>query len=378
MTTTGRRWWNVCGAFALLGGAAACGAGEVESSSQCSACCCGTQPPIQVGAEPPAPGPESEVDGAGVTLAIRRVFFGDTRRDGVADVDAWRSFGFDLDHSDSAAGSTSSCIPHGGGYSDAANQDGLAGRDNAFGSALLPIFLQIFPDFPALGNNELEQGGNARLIDISGIGTGPEYNPVSASAYAGARLFDGAGQQVAPKWDGTDVWPILDMEGSLEAPLIAFPASYVVTDSSTGARVWVSGPPDPASSLKLATPWIGPVLTIHAPLLTVELSGDNAEGKNGTIAGVLDPAEMICEMELLLAKGGGDELACWLFSPHYPPTEEPMIRIPEMCDVALPSGPDSSGACNGISIGLGFEARAVKLGPVAPDSPPPTDTCSCP
>jgi len=366
-------------AVLLLIGASGCAPSvEVVPSPPCPGCCDSAYPTPEHCAEPPGPGPETPVDGPGATLAIRRLFFGDIRRDGTADVNAWRSFGLDLDHSASAPDSSSGCIPPGGDYSEAANEDGHAGRDNAFGSALLPM-LFLPGGFLKNANEMIEQGLPTTLIAIQGIGAGPEYNPVSARVYAGARLTGALGEQVAPKWDGTDEWPVLDgsvVDGSIDAPVLVFPNSYVVTDASSGARWWVSGPPDPANALKVAVPPLGLLFTIHAPLLTVELASDNAWGKNGTIAGVLDPAEVVCQIELLASMFDPD-LYCWDDPPDSIPTEEPMIHIPGACDIGLPSGPDPKGTCNGISIGLGFEARAVKLGPVVPEPEPPSDSCGC-
>src|SRR5688572_17324034 len=46
---------------------------------------------------PPKPGPQNPGDGQGVVLAIRKLYLGDTDRNGAKSPSAWKTFGFNLD-----------------------------------------------------------------------------------------------------------------------------------------------------------------------------------------------------------------------------------------------------------------------------------------
>lgn len=338
-------------------------------------------------ARPPHPGPPKPSDGPGTTLAIRHLFLGDSRRDGTLVAEAWKDFGFDLDGSALPQGAASECTPTGVGISAKATEDGNGGRDNAFGSALLPLLFGGFEGSPSeVVSDAIGDGAGTIQVHLEGVGAGPQYNPIHAMVYLGARLAGETGDDDVPKWDGTDEWLVTAdsvMDGSLDEPVLAFPDSYVVSDPVTGRRTWVSGPMDPSRTLRLPLSGLGVpfILRIHAPILTMDLSEDNALGDGGTIAGVLDPEEVICELEYLV--GSFDQsLTCWESPPDGVPTDSPMLEVLEATDVMLAPGSDSDGTdppskCDGISFGIGFFAQAATVNGVADEVEPDDDDCQC-
>src|SRR5689334_23254118 len=95
----------------------------------------------QTGRQPPTPpdgaGPG---DGAGTVFAIRKLYLGDTKRDGTPDPAAgWKDYGFNLDHLISTKDSKNLCKPLAGGAPSAVYPDGNDGIDNSFGKNILPI-----------------------------------------------------------------------------------------------------------------------------------------------------------------------------------------------------------------------------------------------
>src|SRR4051812_15579598 len=133
---------------------------------------------------PPPAGPAKAPDGTGsVSFAIRRVFVGDTDRDGALDVEnGWKGFGYDIDGLNSSEISPGLCklLP---GAPKSVAADGHGGIDNAFGHMLLPIFRGIASDFSTQLNDAIAGGAPTTLITLDALGAGTDYNPVTARIY---------------------------------------------------------------------------------------------------------------------------------------------------------------------------------------------------
>src|SRR4051794_40663029 len=87
--------------------AAACGGGMGGDPATGSSSGAGGSPDTSI--QPPPPGPAHAGDGPGGVFAMSRLFLGDTDRMGQPSADAWRTYGFDLDHRASTAASVDLC-----------------------------------------------------------------------------------------------------------------------------------------------------------------------------------------------------------------------------------------------------------------------------
>lgn len=143
----------------LLSGAAAglltvsfmAGCGGTETTTSGTSTGTGGAAPADL-AHPPAPMDGAPApDGAGSTvLAIKKLYLGDTNRDGTANkVNGWKQYGYDIDGLASTATSTDLCKPRNNTSPKNVYPDGDKGIDNSFGKNILTIILGIASDAPA-------------------------------------------------------------------------------------------------------------------------------------------------------------------------------------------------------------------------------------
>jgi hypothetical protein len=355
-----RRWARVgipAAALALLGGA--CSSGQDGGQSAGSSGSGGGAPLAQ----PPAPGPTKPAGGMGsVTLAVSKLFFGDTDRDGTPNVkDGWRQYGFDLDGQASTEASTGLCKPHGKALAKDVYPDGNDGIDNAFGKSILPIFRGIDSEFSTKVNADLTAGkSGTELFELLNLGPGADDNPLTGRYYAAAPLGK------APLFDGTDTWPVkpelLANPADINSTTVTFPTGYLV------GNTWVGRPPGDMP-LYLGIGGVPLKITIAHAVIAMELDAGHTSAKNGTIAGIVD-AKKLYEALQYAAK---------YFDPSLcvaPPIDTIEAQIEEASDIPTSGAQDPSKECDGISIGLGFEAKIVKIGAVAAPDPPPPEPCS--
>ncbi|MEZ4301297.1 MAG: hypothetical protein R3B70_40555 [Polyangiaceae bacterium] len=322
------------------------------------------------GVQPPDADPMNAGDGSDTVLAIRKLYLGDTDRKGNASTSAWKEFGYDLDGKISTKDSKDLCKPLAGAKASAVYEDGTDGRDNSFGKNILPIITTLASDASTQVNDSIEGGSFTIMLKIEKIGSGDSYNPLVSKLYGGGKLVDEQGAEIAPAWDGTDMWPVIPEllnGGNIEDPKVKFPNAYLVKDGS-GARTWVSGGyADITLNLSVGGFTLG--LTIGSAVITTEITAGNDKGTNGTIAGILDTEQLISE--LAKVAGSFDPSLC----PPSSTFESIAQQIRQASDILTDGGQDPTKDCNGISIGLGFDMQQVQLGPVAPESTPGEDPC---
>ena len=112
-------------------------------------------------------------------------------------------------------------------------------------------------------------------------------------------------------------------------------------------------------------------LDITNAYVTLDLADGNKSGTNGTIAGILDTEQLVAEISKVAA--AFDESFC---DPESPTLVSILNQLRQASDI-MKNGTQNPGAeCDGISIGLGFNTKAVKLGPVAEEAKPPPDPCA--
>jgi hypothetical protein len=345
---------------ALLASAAlgtACGGGGTGGSTS------GTGGSSATGdhADPPAPGPMKEGDGAAsVTMAISKLYLGDTNRDGTPNkVNGWKQYGYDLDGKISTTASTDLCKPRNNAPPKNVYPDGDKGIDNSFGKNILGIILGIAADAPTKVNQGIADGKFTIMLDMQKLGTGTDYNPILT------RLYGGADLGTAPKWDGTDKWPViqelLSNPSDIKSAKVQFPSAYVV------GNTWVSGSKG-SIVLSLSVAGFTLDLTISNAVITVDIDNAHKTGKNGIIAGVLGTDTLTSELKKVA--GAFDPSLC-----SGPTIDSIVSQIEQASDIGADGSQDPTKPCDGISIGLGFDASVVQLGDIAPKGDPKPSPC---
>jgi hypothetical protein len=316
------------------------------------------QPP-----EPPKEGGPG--DGPGAVFAISSVRLGATHPDGVSSEIAWRQYGYNLDHTVTWEKSGPiTCKPLKGAKPSYA-ADGRDGIDNAFGSHVLPLVSSLSTKTEQQSNDAIQGGGPTLLVSLADLGEAPSYTSINAYVYDGAPLL------AAPKWDGSDVFPVAFEsvnEGDIAAPLLQMKDSYLVADGDGGT--WV-GRGDGFVLVRVA---MGETLhetihiAVHSPLLTMHFAADRTRA-TGILSGLIDLQELI--PELIRAMGLFDLDLC-------PPSsflESILAEITQAADIRHDGLIDPEAPCTATSLGIGFEAELVQLGAVAPAAKPLPESC---
>lgn len=311
-------------------------------------------------ASPPPPGPMNTPDGMGSSVfAISKILFGDTNPDGTPNFNAWKDYGYDLDGHISTATSTGLCKPRKNAAPKTVYPDGVNGIDNSFGKNILPIFLGLASDFSSQANKSIAEGKRTVLLDLENLGAGPSYYPLLSRWYEAGNLG------FAPNWNGQDAWPVtsesLASPPSLASAKAQAPQSYVV------GNTWVA---PIQSDITLSVDLAGFVMKIpiRKPIVTMMLDAAHQNAAGGIIAGVIPTDAFVASVKQLA--GNFDPTLC-----NGPTIDSIAAQIEQASDILTDGTQDPTKECNGISIGLGFEARAAKFGPVNAPVPPPPNPC---
>jgi hypothetical protein len=334
--------------------ATACSSGDETSTSTG-----GTIPP-PVHAGPPAAGPAKAPDGTGsATFAVSRYFLGDTDLDGKpSTVNGWKKFGFDLDGKISTSASTDLCKPDRAMVSSVGRRDGTDGIDNAFGESILGVLRGLNANFADDTNKALAAGGSTLLFDLEKLGAGPDYNPLPGRFYVGTALG------TTPLYDGSDAWPVrsdlLADPADITTTKVRFPDAYVVDGTWVGHAdgdipLALHGLPSSATPVHFV---------IHHAVVTLTLDASHDGVARGTLAGILSSDLLVVEANRL-----GREIDLTFCTDDYHASIDQIVR--SAADILTDGTQDPARTCDGVSIGLGFEAKRVQLG--APTAPPATD-----
>ncbi|WP_234023897.1 hypothetical protein [Sorangium cellulosum] len=303
-------------------------------------------------ASPPAPGPQQAGDGAGVALAIDRLFLGEVDRDGAKTPGSWKQFGFNLDGKVSSAASEDLCRPVAGATPADVYPDGDDGIDNSFGKNIVGLISNFLGDPSTEVTKAIANGDFTVILKIDQLGAQSSYNPLTAKLYGGATLGG------APTWNGTDEWPVvpelLEDGQDIDSAKVVFPNSYVVDNT------WVSGPQTQGTfKLNLTTAGKNIGLTISNVRIAMELAQDHKSAVKGTIAGVLETDVLVEELRSVI--GTVQPALC-----EGTTLEGVLDQIRATSDIMKDGSQDPSQECNAISIGIGFTAKEVQLGDIAP------------
>jgi hypothetical protein len=311
----------------------------------------GKQPPAKPDAPPAAAGEDK-------TFAINALFLGESDRAGVANKDAWKGYGYNLDGLSTTKESKDACQRQAG--ASASNQeDGAEGVDNAFGKVIIP-FLAPFTSAPSKTiNDSIQQGSFTIMMKLKGITDDPKQTNtgISGTLLIGA-AFDPA-EVAKPTFTSADDWPYR------ENPQVA------INDAFMTNGTFVNGSGGASVKLALYIQGVSLDLTINKAIITFDHSAPN-DATNGTIAGIIATDELITGIEKVAGR-----ISTQLCGGSTLDSIKQTIR--QASDI-LADGTNKAGVpCSGISVGLGFTAKRIgNPTKLAPPDKVPADPCAAP
>jgi hypothetical protein len=280
----------------------------------------------------------------GTAFALTKLSFGDGNNG------EWKKVGFNIDGKVSTGNSTDLCMPAAGGDPSSAYPDGVDGIDNSFGKNLLPVITSVYPTWPPDVNTAINEGDFNTLLKLYCL---PKKGDAPSMV---TKLFGGAPLGMAPKFDGTDKWPVspelLSNPTDPESSTIVFDKSSVtgqLFDSGKGQTFILTVPmasKHRSTSIKL---------TLHSAQVKMTLSKDRKSASGGMIGGVLNTDEFVDEVRKI----------GWVFDLCDTSTFDDIVTtVRQSSDIMTDGTQDPSKTCDGISIGVGFEMKEVLLGDV--------------
>lgn len=326
-----------------------------------------TPPVDETGKVPPAePTGAGPGNGSGYVFATNKLFLGESNRAGTASDEAWQEFGYNLDGKISDAASTGLCTPVGTATASSVHTDGKDGIDNSFGKNILGIITSLVSSPSAEVNDSIAKGSFTVMVEIDALGADPSYTGLQARLLIGSQLVDAAGMDMVPTWNGSDEWPIvrefLNDPTNPKSSKVQFENSYLVDNT------WVSNAKG-ALNLNVSVAGYSLSLPIENAIITMDINPDRSGAVNGTIAGILPTEQLITELQKVI--GAFEPSLC-----SGGTAESIFNQIRQASDI-MADGTQKAGAeCNGISLGIGFEALPVKVGPISDPAEPAPDPCA--
>lgn len=370
-----------CGSSSGGGNNSGSSSGGGSSGGVCS------QLPATACTEPPKPpsGPTTTKT-TPHNYALHKLYMGDTDRENppVTNPDAWKSFGYDLDGKITTAASTDVCTLV-QGASKQVQIDGNGGIDNSFGANIMPIIGTLDSTASQTVNQQIEQGGFTVMTYVVGFDdTGAK---TTASGLTGALLAGGsypaAHDGGAPSWDMNTHWPIrpellncfpaggTDSCSASTDPIMAADVKFGSAFQTNGT--FVNGTP---SLLSLSLTFSGNTITlnVHSAIVSFDPQSPGSV-TNGTIAGVINTEELIAGLKQIAGHISTSLCSGSAF-------QSIASQIEQTSDIVVSGDSVSNAAgttCNGISVGLGFEATEIALptgADIAPMTPAGPDPCA--
>lgn len=289
-------------------------------------------------------------------FAIRKLFLGEADRQGNKSPDAWRAYGRNIDGIVSTSTPNGECTRVAGAPASSA-EDGEDGIDNAWGKSVLKVLEPLFPD-PSLAVSGVLEGGE-QTIAIVGTGWAA---PADTATLAGG-VFLAEPSVSTPKWDGTDARKMSFATVENGAPKVKF------LSASVSGGVFDSG--DLAGPVELRIGALGAfiVIPIHKARITMTISPDGKTATNGTLSGVASREALAEAVGKLF--GFVDRSLC-----EGSIVEGIEMSVRQAADIMADGTQNPDAECDGISIGIGFEAtRFVPNAVGLPGEVPSIDPC---
>jgi hypothetical protein len=300
-------------------------------------------------------------------LALHKLFLGDTQRDGTADMNAWASYGYNLDGKFTTATSTDVCTLA-AGAPKSTQIDGNGGIDNSFGENILPIIMTAAGNgTSATINSSIDKGSFTIMFDVVGLSTDPMQTATGLSG----QLFAGGKFPGMPTWSTADNWPVRpellnDPTNVTKGSKVAFSSAYVVNGTFVNGQ-------NVDLTLSLAVQGVSLDITVHHAVITFNhatsgclSTATDACAQNGTIAGIINSMELVNALGLVIGRVTNGSIC-----PGSGTFNSIAGQITQASDIMVDGTNNAGMACDGISIGLGFEADHIG----EPMNPPAVAGC---
>ena len=288
---------------------------------------------------PPTPSPGSWDDTTKITVtaALSQIMFGAT--------DGGPYYGFNLDKTCTCQGQPESCLG-----SDASHCDDEGGIDNYARHA----FEQINAFAISLGydggviteqkfNTALTSGLSGAVIEVSNYNGQAEDGKVTVTIY-GSQGYTGY-PDAAPKLNGTDQW-VIDPASAAGQFYVddAYVTNFTLVATGLNFPIIVGSALTQPVTIQLDDGVIRAQLTMNGTTLT---------SINGTLGGRWDPAKFLPSLQSVPDPFFAGQHLCGDASLTY------AFLKKEICastDITRAASADGTGACNSVSMGLGFVA----------------------
>ncbi len=317
---------------------------------------------------PPAPTGPTTTATTPHAYALHTLYLGDQSTAGVMSATAWEDFGYNLDGLETTAASTNVCTLY-SGAAKSAQVDGPGGVDNSFGENIVPILITVAGNNAATTiNNSIDSGSFTVIFAVNGW---DDTNATQTATGLTGVLLAGSKFTGTPTFTTADHWPIDDTLVTPPSPgtdpiagaNIKFPSAYVV-----GGEFVNGSPADVTVSLTISGHALA--LVVHQAIITWK-NGGKGSITDGTIAGVLTTEDLVTSLKSVAGSISTSLCAGTAF-------QSIATQLDQASDI-LHNGTNTAGtACDGISIGLGFEAKEIAV-PAATDvvAPPPPGADPC-
>ena len=325
---------------------------------------------------PPAPTGPTTTSTTPHSFALHHIHLGD-ELDSAGNVD-WYKYGYNLDGKSTTASSKDVCTLY--ANANAKNQtDAPGGIDNSFGQNIIPLLAAVSANPSAGINNSIALGHFTVMVDVTGLsGTaGQTATGLTGQLFGGTIFGQGPNASTAvPTFTTADNWPLdkttitstwaSGATQTLTQPVVAknvFSGAYVVNGE------FVSGAP---TNVNLSVTISGVALTIpiqHATLTFKNPGSSATNASGGIIAGVIDAATLVTNIQGVAGNISPSFCAGSTFA-------QVAKSINQAADI-MDDGTNVAGTpCNGISVGIGFDADEIGQPLVAGDPAPATNPCA--
>jgi hypothetical protein len=283
-------------------------------------------------------------------FVVDRLYLGETDRAGVKNKDAWKDFGRNIDglvtvvSSPSSTDLTKVCKRKQGAPATV-HSDGNAGIDNAWGKEVLKLFDPFSPTASKSMTDAILDGARAPMVSLDGKTGAFVYAEKVSSPPTFAPDEERA---VAADW----------MSGGTAK-------ATIVSGGVAANGIYDSGPIAGELLLELI-PHV--VVPLHAARITMTVASDQAGVSLGTLSGVVETEVLVAAMAAEMGRMSPE-----LCSGTTVEGIKDSIRLAS--DILKDGSQDPNVECDGISVGIGFDATRVVVGAVAPAPQPEANPC---
>jgi hypothetical protein len=354
-----------------VGCSSSSGGGSSSSSSGGTGGDTCTSPGVQCTVQPAAPSGGSPTS-ASHNYAVKTLHLGGSDRQGNTSATAWKSYGYNLDNLVTTKTSTDVCTLAPGASKDT-QVDGNGGIDNSFGENIWPIVVTTAGSTAEQSINTSIQAGHFTVMTyITGFdntsGSTANATGLTGILLAGGNYAD-KNDGGAPSWDTNTHWPILPTLMTGCSTTSGCPAGTDPTQAATikfgnayqAGGTFVNGSP---ASLSLSLSIAGESLTVNISSAVITFQPSGSTVTNGTIAGTIVAQDLVNQLQ---GVAGAISPSLCSGSAFQSIANQILQAADIIIDPSSGNVTNASGtACNGISIGIGFEGTEIAA-PTAAD-----------